>query len=121
MGFSTSTPAVLTYLPATNLYVNSGSGNDSGDGTISDPLQSLEEALKNVYARRVNGIMLMFMMLSHIIGPGNILLLWGNSTSGDGMGHRLRRPPPHHQLFTQDQLYFILTTLLLIWTIGVVV
>tara|TARA_R110000824_G_scaffold17218_2_gene70212 strand:+ start:590 stop:2092 length:1503 start_codon:yes stop_codon:yes gene_type:complete len=56
MGFSTSTPAVLTYLPATNLYVNSGSGNDSGDGTISDPLQSLEEALKNVYARRVNGI-----------------------------------------------------------------
>ena len=55
MGFSTSTPAVLTYLPATNLYVNSGSGNDSGAGTISDPLQSLEQALKNVYARRLNG------------------------------------------------------------------
>ena len=54
MGFSTSTPAVLTYLPATNLYVNSGSGNDSGAGTISDPLQSLEQALKNVYARRLN-------------------------------------------------------------------
>jgi hypothetical protein len=55
MGFSTTTPAVLTYLPATNLYVNSGSGNDSGDGTISNPLQSLEEGLKNVYARRLNG------------------------------------------------------------------
>lgn len=56
MGFSSTTPAVLTYLPETNLYVNSGSGNDSAVGTISDPLQSLDEALKNVYARRVNGI-----------------------------------------------------------------
>jgi len=55
MGFSSPTPAVLTYLVETNLYVNSGSGNDSGDGTISDPLQSLEQALKNVYARRVTG------------------------------------------------------------------
>lgn len=55
MGFSSTTPAALTYLPETNLYVNSGSGNDSGAATISDPLQSLEEALKNVYARRLNG------------------------------------------------------------------
>jgi len=55
MGFSTPTPAVLTYLSETNLYVNSGSGNDSAAGTISDPLQSLEEALKNVHARRLNG------------------------------------------------------------------
>jgi hypothetical protein len=55
MGFSSPTPAVLTYLPETNLYVNSGSGNDSGAGTISDPFQSLEQALKNVYARRLNG------------------------------------------------------------------
>ena len=55
MGFSTPPPAVLTYLSETNLYVNSGSGNDGGAGTISDPLQSLEQALKNVYARRLNG------------------------------------------------------------------
>ena len=54
-GFTNPTPAVLTYLAETILYVNSGSGNDSGAGTISDPLQSLEEALKNVYARRLNG------------------------------------------------------------------
>ena len=54
MGFSSAPPAVLTYLTETNLYVNSGSGNDSGTGTITDPLQSLEQALKNVYARRLN-------------------------------------------------------------------
>lgn len=57
MGFSTATPAVLTFLPETNLYVNSGSGNDSGAGTQTDPLQSLDEALKNVWARRLNGDM----------------------------------------------------------------
>ena len=56
MGFSTGAPAVLAYLPATKLYVNSGSGNDGAAGTISDPLQSLDQALKNVYARRLNGI-----------------------------------------------------------------
>ena len=55
MGFSSGTPAVLTYVSETNLYVNSGSGNDSGAGTIGDPFQSLEHALKNVYARRLNG------------------------------------------------------------------
>jgi hypothetical protein len=54
MGFSSPPPAVLSYLSSTNLYVNSGSGNDSGAGTIADPLQSLEQALKNVYARRLN-------------------------------------------------------------------
>jgi len=54
-GFNNPTPTALTYLGETNLYVNSGSGNDSGAGTISDPLQSLEQALKNVHARRLNG------------------------------------------------------------------
>jgi len=55
MGFNTQTPAVLTYLPETNLFVSSGSGDDNGAGTIADPLQSLEEALKNVHSRRLNG------------------------------------------------------------------
>ena len=55
MGFSAPTPAILSYLPETTLFVDSGSGNDSGAGTITDPLQSLDEALKNVYARRLNG------------------------------------------------------------------
>ena len=55
MGFSAPTPAILTYLPETTLYVNSGSGNDSGAGTISDPLQSLGQAVKNIWARRLNG------------------------------------------------------------------
>ena len=50
-GFSNPTPTALTYLAETNLYVNSGSGDDSGAGTISDPLQSLEQALKNVYGK----------------------------------------------------------------------
>jgi|ETNvirnome_2_300_1030623.scaffolds.fasta_scaffold00632_3 hypothetical protein len=55
MGFSNTIPAALTYISTTNIYVNSGSGNNGGAGTHTDPLQSLEEALKNVHARRITG------------------------------------------------------------------
>ena len=54
-GFNNPVPAALTYISTTNIYVNSGSGNNGGAGTQTDPLQSLEEALKNVWARRLNG------------------------------------------------------------------
>jgi len=54
-GFNNPVPTALTYIAETNIYVNSGSGNDGAPGTQAAPLQSLEEALKNVYARRING------------------------------------------------------------------
>jgi len=57
MGFDNLTPAALTYIAETDIYVNSGSGNDGAPGTQAAPLQSLEEALKNVWARRLNGDM----------------------------------------------------------------
>ena len=52
---SEATPTILEYLSETALYVNSGSGDDAGNGTSSDPLKTLGEALKNVSARRING------------------------------------------------------------------
>ena len=57
MGFSTLIPTALTYIAETSIYVNSGSGDDGAPGTEAAPLQSLEEALKNVWARRLNGDM----------------------------------------------------------------
>ena len=56
-GFNSLTPTALTYIAATDIYVNSGSGNNGGSGTQAEPLQSLEEALKNAWARRLNGDM----------------------------------------------------------------
>jgi len=55
MGFSSPIPTVLSYLPAVDIYVDSVNGNNGGSGTITSPLQSLEEALKNIHARRLNG------------------------------------------------------------------
>ena len=56
-GFNNLTPSALTHIAETNIYVDSGSGNDGAPGTQAAPLQSLEEALKNAWARRLNGDM----------------------------------------------------------------
>ena len=56
MGFSSGTPAVLTYPSSvTTFYVNANAGSDDGAATIADPLKTFEKALKNIYARRLNG------------------------------------------------------------------